>query len=98
MSVTHRSQGAKSPVERAALAWRECALHVRGQLRARSVHGQLRRLDDIARGARGSSVANGIALLVANLHAEGMTPDEIAIALQAGLLHVIHAAIPDKTA
>ena len=39
-------------------AWGNAALDTRHELRARGVHGPLRRLDERARGARGGSVAH----------------------------------------
>lgn len=98
MPSVSRKVRAQSPIDRAALAWRECAVYVRGELRRKAVHGNLRPLDEIAAGSRGRAVPQGIALFVANLYAMGMTPDEIATALQAGLAHVIDAALPQQSA
>ncbi len=85
-------------VVRASRAWRECAVYMRGALRQRAVRGSLRPLDEMVAGRRGRAVPQGIALFVHNLHAMGMTPDEIATALQSGLTQVIDAALPQQSA
>lgn len=48
-------------VQRAARRWQECALYVRGELRAQGVHGELRRLDDYVNGQRGAGMAKLLA-------------------------------------
>lgn len=53
-------------------------MHVRGELRQYGVRGELRRLDDYARGNRGASLALFIADFVAYCYASGMEPDRIA--------------------
>jgi len=67
----------KPPVAAASAAWRHAALHVRGRLRARGVQGALVGLDRIVQGTRGQATAAGIALFMHNLHAAGLTLEEI---------------------
>lgn len=72
-----RTEGARR-VAQVSRAWSECALHVRGQLRAYGVRGELRRLDDYTSGNRGAGMARFIAEFVAYCHEKGMPPDAIA--------------------
>ena len=49
---------------------------MRGRLRARGVEGSLS-LDRVVQGTRGKAVPRGVALMVHNLHAAGLTLEEI---------------------
>lgn len=83
--IPHNSEGAmrvirvtapkasERAVVRASRAWRECAVHVRGELRALGVRGELRRVDDYASGARGVSTTRTLAEFVAFCRESGLS-------------------------
>ena len=68
----------RTAVERASAMWQECAVHVRGELRAHGVRGELRRLDDYASGERGAAVARFLSDFTAYAKAHGMPAHRIA--------------------
>jgi hypothetical protein len=80
---TNATNRKKPTVARVSARWQECAVHVRGELRQYGVKGELRRLDDYARGDRGISLAQFLADFVAYCHASGMEPTRIAAHLGA---------------
>lgn len=65
-------------VQRAAQRWQECALYVRGELRAQGVHGELRRLDDYVNGQRGSGMAKLLADFAAYCRDHGLPAARVA--------------------
>lgn len=65
-------------VQRAARRWQECALYVRGEIRARGVHGELRRLDDYVNGSRGAGMARLLADFAAYCRDRGLPANRVA--------------------
>jgi hypothetical protein len=65
-------------VQRAARRWQECALYVRGELRAHGCRGELRRLDDYVNGSRGAGMAKLLADFAAYCRDHGMPAHRVA--------------------
>lgn len=76
-------------VQRAARRWQECALYVRGELRERGVHGELRRLDDYVSGARGGGIAAFLAEFASYCAEHGLPADRVAAHLGAMTADVV---------
>lgn len=68
----------RDAVRRASQAWQTCAVHVRGELRAHGVRGELRRLDDYASGQRGDGVARFLAEFAEYARQHGMPANRLA--------------------
>lgn len=79
----------RSAVARAAARWQECAVHVRGELRALGVRGELRRLDDYATGQRGAGVAHFLADFAQYAKAHGLPANRVAAHLGELTAHVV---------
>lgn len=87
----------RDAVERATRRWRECALYVRGELRHRGVHGELRRLDDYASGARGTGMVTLLADFAAYCADHGMPADRVAARLGEMTANVVADVYTDPT-
>lgn len=72
---TNRTRAA---IVAASRRWQEAAVHIRGDLRAYGVHGELRRLKDFASGHRGASAAKQLQALVQEAHDGGLPAHVIA--------------------
>ena len=68
--------------DRAVEVFGECALHVRGELRAYGVRGEVRRLDDYANGKRGVGMARLLADFAMYCRERGMPEDRMAVRLR----------------
>jgi hypothetical protein len=68
----------EAAVQRAARRWQECALYVRGELRAQGCHGELRRLDDYVNGSRGAGMAKLLADFAAYCRDHGLPANRVA--------------------
>jgi len=83
-------------VQRAARRWQECALYVRGELRAQGVHGELRRLDDYVNGQRGSGMAKLLADFAAYCRDHGLPADRVAAHLGSMAADVVADAYTER--
>lgn len=90
--VQSRATVSEQAVVRAARAWRECAVHVRGQLRAYGVQGELRRLDEYAAGTRGGGWAAFLADFARYCRAQGLPRDEAAVSVATTAEQIVLAA------
>ena len=84
----------RTAVQRASAVWQECAVHVRGELRAHGVRGELRRLDDYASGQRGDGVARFLSDFAAYAKEHGMPAHRVAAhlgELTAGVVATVYA-------
>lgn len=68
----------RTAVQRASALWQECAYHVRGELRAHGVRGELRRLDDYAAGQSGQSIARFLSDFAQYAKGHGMPAHRVA--------------------
>lgn len=66
-------------VRRASRVWQECAVHVRGGLRAHGVRGELRRLDEYAAGTRGAQWLAFVADFAAHCREHGLPAETVAM-------------------
>lgn len=69
-------------VERAGKVWGEAALYARHELRRKGCHKDLRHLDDIASGRRGSAVPRGLTAFAKELRDAGEPLDVTRARLQ----------------
>lgn len=79
----------RTAVQRASRRWQECALYVRGELRERGIHGELRRLDDYVSGARGGGIAAFLADFAAYCRDHQLPAERVAAHLGAMTADVI---------
>jgi len=80
-----------SATTRACRAWQTKAVVIRGDLRAQGVHGDLRTLDEIAAGRRGTSVPTQLTKLAMEMRDHGMS--EAAVTLRLTRIAAVIAAI-----
>lgn len=87
-SRTHRT---RSAVTAASRRWQEAAIHIRGELRANGIRGELRALDSYARGYRGTAAAKVLHALVKEAH-DGRLPARV---IAAELAHLTAGIVAD---
>jgi hypothetical protein len=89
-----RVVGRQPAMARAAERWGAVGLDGRRELRAAGVRGDLRPLDDLASGRRGSAVARGVVQLALDLQEAGMPVHKIKALLAPALLELVDMALP----
>lgn len=95
------SKRASAAIVAASQRWQEAAVHIRGQLRARGVRGELRPLNTFASGQRGKAAVRQLLTLVRHAHAGGLPAHVIASdlgALTAGIVADVYSERLDGVA